>query len=138
MFEALALAGLVVTLVTAVCAVALLVGSWRVVKNTLRYLRLLLFIGLLTCWIFSLALSGCNGVLNLMSVSPHVPFPQPGLLTGISLGSLVGYGVLLAQRQPKAARASLSVVGGTWCAATGDTCARPGGRIGIWHSGAGN
>lgn len=110
LFEGLALVGLVVTLVTAVGAVALFVGSWRVVDNTLRYLRLVAFIGLLTFWLFSLALSGCNGVLYLMGISPHVPFPQPGLLTIVSFGALLGYALLLLVRQHRTIAASPTAV----------------------------
>ena len=78
-----------------VFSLALLLFRWRVAENTLRFLGLVGFIVLLTYWIFSLALSGFNGLFSLTGLSQRVPFPQPGAFTSISAASLIIYGIYL-------------------------------------------
>ena len=83
---------------TTVFAAALMLFRWRVAENTLRFLGLIGFIVLLTFWIFSLALSGFNGLFSLTGISQRVPFPQPGATTVVSFGALVLFGLYLALR----------------------------------------
>ncbi|MFI5271501.1 MAG: hypothetical protein ACHQ4H_00535 [Ktedonobacterales bacterium] len=85
--------------VAIVFSLALLLFRWRVAENTLRFLGLVGFVVLLTFWIFSLALSGFNGLFSLTGLSRRVPFPQPGATTIISFASLVLFGAFLLVRR---------------------------------------
>lgn len=96
---ALALLLGVVAVLSIVFSVALLLFRWRVAENSLRFLGLVGFTVLLTFWIFSLALSGFNGLFSLTNLSNRVPFPQPGPTTIISAASLLIFGAyLMVQR----------------------------------------
>ncbi len=88
-----------VAVLAIVFSAALLLYSRHVASNTLRFLGLIGFILLLTFWIFSLALSGFNGLLSLTHASGRVPFPQPGVATIVSLACLLIWGVLLLTRR---------------------------------------
>jgi amino acid transporter len=87
-----------------VFSVTLLILRRRVAENTLRFLGLVGFVVLLTFWIFSLALSGFNGLFSLTHLSERVPFPQPGLSTIISAASLLIFAVLLLTRRMRGGR----------------------------------
>jgi len=72
----------------------------------------------LTFWIFSLALSGFNGLFSLTGISHRVPFPQPGATTIVSFGALVVFGLYLAlrgarkpARQPETPASAPALVG---------------------------
>ncbi|HEX6797853.1 MAG TPA: hypothetical protein VF116_09105 [Ktedonobacterales bacterium] len=91
-----------------VFSLALLLFKWRVAENTLRFLGLVGFIVLLTFWIFSLALSGFNGLFSLTGLSSRVPFPQPGVTTIISAAALIIYGIYLLFRRARGKPASQS------------------------------
>ncbi len=95
----LALVSGVGAVIAIVFSLALLLFRWRVAENTLRFLGLVGFIVLLTFWIFSLALSGFNGLFSLTGFSNRVPFPQPGATTAISAAALIIYGVYLLFRR---------------------------------------
>jgi hypothetical protein len=82
-----------------VFSLALLLFRARVAENTLRFVGLVGFVVLLTFWIFSLALSGFNGLFSLTGLSQRVPFPQPGPSTIISAASLLIYGIYLLFRR---------------------------------------
>ena len=94
----------VVAVVSIVIAVTLLIFNLRVAENSFRFLGLIGFIVLLTFWIFSLALSGFNGLFSLTGLSHRVPFPQPGVATLISLAALLIFGVLLLFRRVRGPR----------------------------------
>jgi hypothetical protein len=100
-YQAVALAPLwgVVAVLAIVFSATLLIFKWRVAENTLRFLGLIGFIVLLTFWLFSLALSGFNGLFSLTRLSSRVPFPQPGLTTILSTASLVIFGITLLFRR---------------------------------------
>jgi len=100
-YQAVALAVLwgVVAVLAIVFSATLLIFKWRVAENTLRFLGLIGFIVLLTFWLFSLALSGFNGLFSLTRLSSRVPFPQPGLTTILSAASLVIFGITLLFRR---------------------------------------
>jgi hypothetical protein len=100
-YQAVALAPLwgVVAVLAIVFSATLLIFKWRVAENTLRFLGLIGFIVLLTFWLFSLALSGFNGLFSLTRLSSRVPFPQPGLTTILSAASLVIFGITLLLRR---------------------------------------
>jgi hypothetical protein len=98
----------VVAVVSIVIAVTLLIFNLRVAENSFRFLGLIGFIVLLTFWIFSLALSGFNGLFSLTGLSHRVPFPQPGVATIISLAALLIFGVLLLFRRVRGPRAPVS------------------------------
>jgi hypothetical protein len=100
-YQAVALAPLwgVVAVSAIVFSAALLIFKVRVAENTLRFLGLIGFIVLLTFWLFSLALSGFNGLFSLTRLSSRVPFPQPGLTTILSAASLVIFGITLLFRR---------------------------------------
>ncbi|HZC77368.1 MAG TPA: hypothetical protein VE258_06435 [Ktedonobacterales bacterium] len=100
-YQAVALAPLwgVVAVLAIVFSATLLIFKWRVAENTLRFLGLIGFIVLLTFWLFSLALSGFNGLFSLTRLSSRVPFPQPGLTTILSAASLVVFGITLLFRR---------------------------------------
>jgi hypothetical protein len=104
---ALALVWGLVAVASIVFSVTLLVFHWRVAENTFRFLGLIGFVVLLTFWIFSLALSGFNGLFSLTHLSSRVPFPQPGLATIISFASLVVFGLLLLVRRVRGPRAGV-------------------------------
>jgi len=88
-----------------VLAAALLILSWRVVENTFRFLGLVGFIVLLTFWIFSLALTAFNALLNLLSATPRQPFPLLGASTLASIVAFVITAIWLAIRALRAPRA---------------------------------
>ena len=78
----------ILAVVAIVLAMTLLVFKTRVLENTFRFLGLIGFIILLTFWIFSLALSGFNGLLNDRR-DRREPFPPFGAATIISLAALI-------------------------------------------------
>ena len=84
-----ALAASVALVVAAAVAVTLalmmLVFELRVADNIFRFLGLVTFIGALTLWIFSLALSFSNILFNLVGLTQREPFPLFGASTTSSL-----------------------------------------------------
>jgi hypothetical protein len=89
----------ILAVVTIVLAMTLLVFRLRVAENTFRFLGLIGFIILLTFWIFSLALSGFNGLLKLTGASGREPFPPFGVATMISLAALLIWGAIVLFRR---------------------------------------
>ena len=100
----LALVWGIVAVLAIVISVTLLIFNIRVAENSFRFLGLIGFVVLLTFWIFSLALSGFNGLFSLTGLSHRVPFPQPGVATIISLAALLIFGVLLLFRRVRGPR----------------------------------
>lgn len=88
-----------------VLAAALLILSWRVVENTFRFLGLVGFIVLLTFWIFSLALTAFNALLNLLNATPRQPFPLLGASTIASIVAFIITAIWLVVRQLRTPRA---------------------------------
>lgn len=66
-------------------ALMMLVFELRVADNIFRFLGLVTFIGALTLWIFSLALSFSNVLFNLVGLTQREPFPLFGASTTSSL-----------------------------------------------------
>ncbi len=66
-------------------ALMMLVFELRVADNIFRFLGLVTFIGALTLWIFSLALSFSNALFNLVGLTLREPFPFFGVSTSASL-----------------------------------------------------
>ena len=94
----------IIAVLSIVFSAALLLFRWRVAENSLRFLGLVGFTVLLTFWIFSLALSGFNGLFSLTHLSGRVPFPQPGTATIASFAALLlfgGYYLLQRLRRPR-------------------------------------
>jgi hypothetical protein len=89
----------ILAVVAIVLAVTILVFRIRVAENTFRFLGLIGFILLLTFWIFSLALSGFNGLLKLTGASQREPFPPFGVATIISLAALIIWGAIALIRR---------------------------------------
>ncbi|HEU5347858.1 MAG TPA: hypothetical protein VFU63_04525, partial [Ktedonobacterales bacterium] len=89
----------IVATVAIVLAMTLLIFRLRVAENTIRFLGLIGFIILLTFWIFSLALSGFNGLLKLTHASEREPFPPFGVATVISLAALIIWGTIVLFRR---------------------------------------
>ena len=86
-------------MVAIVLAMTLLIFNLRVAENTFRFLGLIGFIILLTFWIFSLALSGFNGLLTLTGATHREPFPPFGVATIISLAALLIWGAIILLRR---------------------------------------
>jgi hypothetical protein len=82
-----------------VFSAALVLFSWHVADNTLRFLGLIGFILALTFWIFSLALWGFNVLLEQFSPNIVRPFDPPSWATAASFILLVIFGgyVLLTE-----------------------------------------
>ena len=89
----------VLAMVAIVLAMTLLIFRIRVAENTFRFLGLIGFIILLTFWIFSLALSGFNGLLKLTHASEREPFPPFGVATLISLVALIIWAAIVLFRR---------------------------------------
>jgi hypothetical protein len=89
----------ILAMVAIVLAVTMLVFRLRVAENTFRYLGLIGFIILLTFWIFSLALSGFNGLLTLTGATGREPFPPFGAATIISLAALIIWAAIVLVRR---------------------------------------
>ncbi|HEY1390395.1 MAG TPA: hypothetical protein VGF38_17795 [Ktedonobacterales bacterium] len=89
----------ILAVVTIVLAMTILVFRIRVAENTFRFLGLIGFILLLTFWIFSLALSGFNGLLKLTGATQREPFPPFGAATVISLAALIIWGAIALIRR---------------------------------------
>jgi len=89
----------ILAVVAIVLAVTILVFRIRVAENTFRFLGLIGFILLLTFWIFSLALSGFNGLLKLTGATQREPFPPFGVATIISLAALIIWGAIALIRR---------------------------------------
>ena len=89
----------ILAVVAIVLAMTLLVFRIRVAENTFRFLGLIGFIILLTFWIFSLALSGFNGLLKLTGATVREPFPPFGAATIISLAALIIWGAIVFIRR---------------------------------------
>jgi hypothetical protein len=92
----------ILAVVAIVLAVTILVFRIRVATNTFRFLGLIGFILLLTFWIFSLALSGFNGLLTLTGATQREPFPPFGVATVISLAALIIWGAIALIRRMRA------------------------------------
>jgi amino acid transporter len=93
---------LIWALVAVLCvifALALLVFHGRVVENTLRFAGLIGFIGLLTLWIYSLALWSFNQLLLKTNASSRHPFDPPSWNSAISLGALLIFGIIYVARR---------------------------------------
>ncbi|HEY7342362.1 MAG TPA: hypothetical protein VH591_15910 [Ktedonobacterales bacterium] len=84
----------VVSAVSIVIALALIVFHGRIAENTFRFLGLVAFIGLLTAWIYSLALWSFNQLLLLLGASTRHPFDPPAWNTVLSLGALLIFGTI--------------------------------------------
>ncbi len=93
-----------IAVIAIVLSVSLQLFQARVAENTLRFMGLIGFTVLLTFWIFSLALSGFNGLFSLTHLSDRVPFPQPGATTILSFGALVIAGLALLLRRGPGSR----------------------------------
>jgi hypothetical protein len=95
----------------AVFSPALMLFRWRVAENTLRFLRLIGFIVLLTFWLFSLALMVIDRLLRFTGATEpdRHPFYPPSFATYISLGALVLFGLFFLVRRNRPAR-SVSAV----------------------------
>jgi hypothetical protein len=89
--------GMVAAVFTAFSA-ALFIFRWRVATNSLKFLGLVGFVVLLTFWLFSLALSGFNLLLNATDVTRVHPFLPIGLTTAASFVALLIYGALAVRR----------------------------------------
>jgi hypothetical protein len=86
-------------------ALMMVVFELRVADNIFRFLGLVLFIGALTLWIFSLALSFSNILFNLTGLTLREPFPLFGASTTISLLIfLVSCAVLLIGKSQRSRR----------------------------------
>jgi hypothetical protein len=94
-------------------ALMMLVFELRVADNTFRFLGLVTYIGALTLWIFSLALSFSNILFNLVGLTQREPFPLFGASTTSSLlVFLIACAILIAgkaRRQRRASRAQAPV-----------------------------
>jgi hypothetical protein len=120
----LALASSVALVVAAAVALTLalmmLIFELRVADNIFRFLGLAMFIGALTLWIFSLALSFSNILFNLTGLTQREPFPLFGASTISSLlVFLIACATLLAgkgRRARKLARAQATVSAGVGAA----------------------
>ena len=98
----------ILAVVTIVLAMTILVFRIRVAENTIRFLGLIGFILLLTFWIFSLALSGFNGLLKLTGATLREPFPPFGAATIISLAALIIWGAIALIRRMRSRSAAAS------------------------------
>jgi hypothetical protein len=94
----------VVSVLCTIFALALLIFHGRVAQNTLRFAGLIGFIGLLTLWIYSLALWSLNQLLLKTSASSLHPFDPPAWNTGISLAALLIFGIRFAIGRLRAER----------------------------------
>lgn len=82
---AAAVALVVAAAIALTLALMMLVFELRVADNTFRFLGLVTYIGALTLWIFSLALSLSNAFFNLVNWTQREPFPFFGASTTVSL-----------------------------------------------------
>jgi hypothetical protein len=89
----------VVAATSIVVALTLIVFHGRIAENTFRFLGLVAFIGLLTAWIYSLALWSFNQLLLLLRASTRHPFDPPAWNTVISLGALLIFGTFYFARR---------------------------------------
>jgi hypothetical protein len=80
-----AVALVVATAVALTLALMMLVFELRVADNIFRFLGLVTYIGALTLWIFSLALTFSNILFNLVGLTQRQPFPLFGASTTSSL-----------------------------------------------------
>jgi hypothetical protein len=88
-------------------ALMMVVFELRVADNIFRFLGLVVFIGALTLWIFSLALSFSNILFNLTGLTLRQPFPLFGASTSVSLlVFLLSCAVLLLGKSRRARRLS--------------------------------
>ncbi|HZC05716.1 MAG TPA: hypothetical protein VE338_08745 [Ktedonobacterales bacterium] len=88
-------------------ALMMLVFELRVADNIFRFLGLVTFIGALTLWIFSLALSFSNILFNLTGLTQRQPFPLFGASTTSSLlVFLISCAVLLIGKSRRARKLS--------------------------------
>lgn len=86
-------------------ALMMVVFELRVADNIFRFLGLVVFIGALTLWIFSLALSFSNILFNLTGLTLRQPFPLFGASTSVSLlVFLLSCAVLLLGKSRRARR----------------------------------
>jgi hypothetical protein len=82
---AAAVALVVAAAIALTLALMMLIFELRVADNTFRFLGLVTYIGALTLWIFSLALSLSNAFFNLVGWTQREPFPLFGASTTVSL-----------------------------------------------------
>jgi hypothetical protein len=94
----------IISVLCMVVALALLVFHGRVAENSLRFLGLIGFVGLLTLWIYSLALWSLNQLLLRTGASDRHPFDPPAWNTAISLGALLIFGIFFLIRRVPAER----------------------------------
>ncbi|MGO8948288.1 MAG: hypothetical protein ACLQUY_11640 [Ktedonobacterales bacterium] len=90
---------IVVAVLCIVFALALLVFHGRVAENSLRFAGLIGFVGLLTLWIYSLALWSLNQLLLRTGASDRHPFDPPAWNSAISFGALLIFGILFIVRR---------------------------------------
>jgi hypothetical protein len=96
--------GLVIAAAVALTlALMMLVFELRVADNIFRFLGLVTYIGALTLWIFSLALSFSNILFNMTGLTQREPFPLFGASTTSSLlFFLIACAVLLVGKARRA------------------------------------
>jgi hypothetical protein len=87
-----------------VVALALLVFHGRVAENSLKFSGLIGFVGLLTLWIYSLALWSLNQLLLHTGATDRHPFDPPAWNTAVSLGALLIFGIFFLVRRMSAQR----------------------------------
>ncbi len=97
-----------VAVLAAVISPALILFKWRVVENTLRFLRLIGFIVLLAFWLFSLALTLIDLLLSFTGATPsgRHPFSPPSFATYISLGALLLFGLFFILRRNRSSQSA--------------------------------
>lgn len=107
-----AVALVVAAAVALTLALMMLVFELRVADNTFRFLGLVTYIGALTLWIFSLALSFSNMLFNMVGLTQRQPFPLFGASTSLSLLIfLFASLVLLVGKSRRARRLNQAVSG---------------------------
>jgi hypothetical protein len=117
-----------VAVLGAVASPALMLLRWRVAENTLRFLRLIGFIVLLTFWLFSLFLTALDILLHFTGAIPadqRHPFYPPSFATVVSFGALVVFGVIYLTRRSRGNQPTGVAVATTAPQASGEAGARP-------------
>jgi hypothetical protein len=94
----------IVSVLCIVGALALLVFHGRVAENSLKFSGLIGFVGLLTLWIYSLALWSLNQLLLHTGATDRHPFDPPAWNTAVSLGALLIFGIFFLIRRMSAER----------------------------------
>lgn len=115
-FELPALGWAAAAVLSIVLSTALMLFSYHVAENTMRFLGLIGFIVLITFWIFSLALWGFNELMLQTHASARHPFDPPSWTTALSFAALliVGFFILFVRRgrggSPRARQAAYANV----------------------------